>query len=293
MANYYETLGVDKKADEKQIRQGFRKQARKFHPDLNPGDKEAEEKFKRINEAYEVLSDPDSRRKYDRFGDRWKLAGRFDGPHAGRNDIRFEWGSGRRDRGGDPFGGIDDLMSQFGSGFGRRRGAATSTRRIEAPVTVSLEDAYAGAKFNVTIPTAGRERRIEVTVPPGVDTGSVVHVSLDSGYELFLNMTVTPHSRLTRKGADLYTDVRVPLGDAILGGELEVDSLKGKVRLKVPPESQNGQRIRLSGQGMPKLGDPDTKGDMYVTLRPVLPTGLTDEERELVERLRELRSKRS
>ena len=293
MASYYETLGVDKKADEKQIRQGFRKQARKFHPDLNPGDKEAEEKFKRINEAYEVLSDRDSRRKYDRFGDRWKQAGRFDARHPGRDDIRFEWGSGRRDRGGDRFGGIDDLMSQFGGGFGRRRGAATSARRIEAPITVSLEDAYAGAKFNVTITTEGRELRIEVTVPPGVDTGSVVHVSLDIGYELFLNVTVTPHSRLTRKGADLYTDVRVPLGDAILGGELEVDSLKGKVRLKVPPESQNGQRIRLAGQGMPKLGDPEIKGDMYVTLRPVLPTGLTDEERELVERLRKLRSKRS
>ncbi len=278
MASYYEILGVDRKADEKQVRQAFRKQARQFHPDLNPGDQEAEEKFKRVNEAYEVLSDPDSRRKYDRFGDRWKQADRFDRPP---------------DMGGDPFSGLDDLLSHFGGGFGRRSRRSASVRRMETPVTVSLEDAYAGARFNVTIPAGGGERRVEVKVPPGVDTGSVVHVSLDRGNQLFLNVTVTPHSRLTRKGADLYTDVRVPLEDAMLGGEVEVDSLKGKVRLKVPAESQNGQRIRLAGQGMPRLGSPDTRGDLYVTLRPVLPAGLTDEERELVERLRELRSKRS
>ena len=289
MPSYYEILGVDKRADEKQVRQAYRKQARQLHPDLNPGDKEAEEKFKRINEAYEVLSDPESRRRYDRFGSRWKEAGRFDGRRPRTGDVGVEWGFGRPGTGGDP---LDDLLSHFGGGLrGRPRGRA-SARRIEAPVTVSLEDAYAGAKFNVTIPAGGRDIRIEVTVPPGVDTGSVVHVSPDRANELFLNVTVSPHDRFTRKGADLYTDVLVPLEDAVLGGEVEVDLLKGKVRLKVPAESQNGQRIRLAGQGMPKLGVPESRGDLYVTLRPVLPESLTEEERGLIERLRELRSAR-
>lgn len=289
MLSYYDILAVDKQADEKQVRQAFRKQARQYHPDLNPGDKEAEEKFKRINEAYEVLSNPDSRRKYDRFGDRWKQADHLDGGYGSGESGSFEWGF---DQGGNSFGGLDDLLSQFDGGFGRRRGTIRPTRRMESPITVSLEQAYDGAVFNVTIPSRGRTRRIAVTVPPGVETGSVVHVSPDKGSELFLTVTVSPHGRFIRKGPNLHTDVRVSLEDAVLGGEVEVDSLKRKIHLKLPPESQNGQRIRLAGQGMPKLGSPETKGDLYVTLRPVLPTSLTQEERQLVERLRDLRSQR-
>ena len=286
MTSYYEILGISRSAGEKDIRRAFRRSARKFHPDLNPGDKDAEEKFKRINEAYEVLSDPDSRKKYDQHGGNWKHADQIEAQRRRGPGATFDWSTGDFDLSG---GGLDDLLSRFGGSSRRRR---DTVRRIEAPVEVTLEEAYAGTKRNVTIPSEDGERRIEVTIPPGVDTGSVVQISLDDRNRLLMNVTVLPHSRFERKGDDLYVDVQVPFEDAILGGEKVIQTLKRRVSMKVPPESQNGQRIRLAGQGMPKLGAADVTGDLYVTLRPTLPKNLTEEERELVKKLGELRSER-
>ena len=287
MADYYGVLGVPKNADEKEIRAAYRTLARKYHPDLNPGDEKAEARFKRINEAYELLSDAEDRKKYDKYGENWK--------HADQIEARS------RNRGGSPFGratygGVDDLFgsgpfSGFGDIFGTA-GRASGMSRIETSVEVSLEEAFAGTKRNITITAAGRERRIEVTIPPGVDTGSVVRVSPGEGQQLLLNIVVTPHRRLRRKGADLTIEVEVPFEEAILGGEVEVQTLKGRVRLKVPPESQNGQRVRLKGQGMPKLGSKNTRGDLYVAIRPVMPKDLTKEEKELFLKLKELRSEK-
>ena len=294
MANYYDILGVSKNASEKDIRQAYRKLARKHHPDINPGDKRAEAKFKQINEAYEVLSDSEKRKKYDRYGDQWKHADQFEAQH--RQGGPFEWTvrreGGDRGSGFDLFGGLEDLLTGFGGPGGRRRGATAAARRAELPITVTLEEALSGTKRHVTLTTDGKERRIEATIPPGVNTGSVVRISLEKGEELFIKVTVSPHARFTRKGADLYTEVEVPFEDAVLGGETEVQTLQGKVRLKVPPESQNGQKIRLGGQGMPKLRAPQTRGALYVTLRPKLPKDLTDEERELMSEFKELRSRR-
>ena len=176
MDSYYNTIGVPKNAGDKEIRKAFRKLARKYHPDLNPGDKEAENKFKRINEAYEVLSDSESRKKYDRYGENWK--------HADRIEAQY------RSSAGAPFdrtyrGGIEDLFESdtfagFGDLFGRRGRASTATR-IEGSVEVDLEEAYSGAKRQVTITSAGKDRRIEVSIPPGVDTGSVVRISPGKG----------------------------------------------------------------------------------------------------------------
>ena len=178
MANYYQLLGVSKDADEKQIRQAFRRLARKFHPDLNPGDAEAEAKFKEINEAYEVLSDSESRQKYDRYGDNWKNAEAYEN-RGGRG--QYAWGDGPSGTvSGFDFGSYGDISDLFGStlgGYGRRARAATASH-VDVAVSVSLEEAFTGAKRLVRVPTIGEERRIEVTIPPGVDTGSTVHIGI-------------------------------------------------------------------------------------------------------------------
>ena len=284
--SYYDILGVSKKADEKEIRQAFRRLARKHHPDLNPGNKKAEAKFKETNEAYEVLSDAENRKKYDRYGDNWKRADQIEAQYGAGAGEPFTWSSrgGRQQRtaGFDPFAGLEDLLG--------RHGRTATTTRIEGQVDVTLEEAFAGSKRNVTITSEGKDRRLEVTIPPGVDTGSAVRVSPGEGHELLLRVTVLPHKRFQRKGDDLSVEAPVPMEDAILGGEIEVQTLKGKVHLKVPAESQNGQRIRLAGQGMPRLGSKDTSGDLYVVLRPRMPRNLTAEERDLVGKLKEARS---
>ncbi len=295
MASYYDILGVSKDASDKEIRQAYRRLARKYHPDLNSGDKEAEEQFKKINESYEVLSDQGKRKKYDMYGDQWKHADQIEsqfGTGAGAPvDWSFRRGEPGDTLGADLFGGWEDLRSGFGLGSGRQ-GRTTTATHMQSQVSVTLEEALAGAKRLVTISRPSGGRRIEVSIPPGVDTGSTVRIRLGRGRDLFINVTVLPHPGFQRKGADLYTEVEVPLADAILGGEVAVKTLKGKVKMKVPAESQNGQRIRLSGQGMPTLGKPDVKGDLFVTLRPRLPKKLTEEERDLVRKLRETREQK-
>jgi curved DNA-binding protein len=291
--NFYDILGISKSADQKDIKQAFRRLARQYHPDLNPGDKEAERRFKEINEANEVLSDPDKRKKYDKYGDNWKYADRIEAQT--QNGAPFE---GTYSRGGrtadfdfETFGGFGDLFGDLGSVFGRGGRTATVTN-VDVPVTVMLEEAFSGAKRQVTIPSGLTERRIEVTIPPGVDTGSRVHISVDKDTQLFLKVTVSSHPRFERQGSDLYTDINVPFEDAILGGETEVQTLTGKLRLKVPPESQNGQKIRLAGQGMPRLNNPQSRGDLYAMVRPTLPRNLTDDERELLKKFQSSRSSR-
>lgn len=292
MADYYDILEVEKSADEKEIRQAFRRLARKYHPDLNPGDSGAEEKFKSINEAYEVLSESENRRKYDKYGENWRHADEIE---SQMGSSRFGWTRRQRRQGrttssdpaegfGDLFGGLDDLLG--------RGGRTATARRLETSVDVSLEEAFQGTKRNITISEAGKDRRIEVSIPAGVDTGSVVRITPGEGQELLLNITVTPHRRFKRNGADLETEVEVPLDVAILGGEVDVSTLTGTVRLKVPSESQNGQRIRLGGQGMKRRGKDETRGNLFVKLRPVMPKDLTDEEKELVRKLQALRSKK-
>ena len=275
--NYYQTLGIKRDASDKDVKQAFRGLARKYHPDVNPGDKASEAKFKEVNQAYEVLSDPEKRRKYDRFGQNWKYADQFPpgGFHSAGATVDFS------DLGG--FGSI------FGEMFGRRGGARTARRStVEVTAEVSLEEAYSGATRTVQLP-GSRGKRLEVQVPPGVDTGSRVHVTAGDT-ELYLVAKVASHRRFTRKGADLYLDLSLPLVDAVLGSEQEAPTIKGKVMLTVPPESQNGQMFRLKGQGMPHLGNPERRGDLFATLKIMLPTNLTEQERDLFGRLKEMRA---
>lgn len=296
MADYYRILNLKRDASDNDIRQAFRKLARQYHPDLNPGDEDAETKFKRINEAYEVLSKPDDRRKYDRYGDNWRQADRIEEQRQHYGGSPFDVSSSGRSRRrasqtDDAYINLEDLIGNLGdSSFGGYRGSVSRTVRTETSVTVSLEDAFRGSTFTATLAVKGRERRFEVNIPRGVDTGSVVQISPDSDTHLRFIVTVEPHNTFKRTGDDLQTDVEVPFEDAILGGEVQVNTIDEKrVWVTIPPESQTGQRIRLRGQGMPRLGSPQERGDLYVTVRPSLPKNLSEKEAALIREYRELR----
>jgi molecular chaperone DnaJ len=327
MANkdYYQILGVNRNASEKEIKQAYRRLARKHHPDLNPGDKSAEARFKEMNAAYEVLSNPEKRKKYDQFGDQWEYAEQF-AKAGGQQGMRWDAG-----RGGTTFeygdaSGLGDIFSSlFGdAGMGSRvRRGPQRGQDLESPVEVSLEEAYHGSKRVIQLQTTepctacggtGRvgnrvctmcggaggkavPRRLEVKIPPGVKDGSRIRMAGEgapgraggSKGDLYLVVRVLPHNVFERKGDDLYTDVSVPLATAILGGEVRLPTLDGNLSLKIPPETQNGKLFRLAGKGMPQLGNAN-HGSMFAKVNVVLPTNLTEEERRLFERLRSLRT---
>ena len=291
MADYYTVLGVQKGVDQKDIRQAFRRLARKYHPDLNQGDADAEARFKEINEAYEVLSDTDDRKKYDTYGDRWKQADEIEAQRRASRSAYDSMGGGRRGTRyteGDVFAGLEDIFGNVGTFHGGRFDSGTV--RSETSLTVSLNEAHSGTTVNANYTVRGRNRRFEVDIPPGVDNGSTVRVTPERGTEMLFRVTVTPDRRFRRDGIDLYTDAMVPFELVILGGEARVQTIDGRtIWVKIPDNSQNGQNIRLRGQGMPRLGSAENKGDMYVTLRPQLPETLTDEQRELIVKLQQSR----
>lgn len=319
--DFYAVLGVPRTASEKEIRQAYRRLARQYHPDVNPGDKAAEARFKEINAAYEVLSDPEKRRKYDRYGDQWQYADQIEEMqrrHGGARVFRFGDGQGVQFDIGDlgDLGGLGNIFESFfgGGRRGPRRGAS-----IEQRVEITLEEAFRGTTRTLQLaleeqcPTCGghgeiagatchvcqgqgavlKPRRIEVKIPAGVETGSRVRVAGEGQPgiaggprgDLYLTVQVRPHERFERKGADLYTEVEVPLTDAVLGAEAEVPTLTGKVALKVPPLTQNGKVFRLAHLGMPRLHGGD-RGHLYVRLKVRLPEKISEKERRLFEQLR-------
>ena len=298
--SYYDTLGVHQRASETEIRQAYRRLARKHHPDLNPGDKDAEARFKEINEAYGVLSDTKKRQQYDHFGDGWGPADQFARGH-GRPGARA---SSPEDMEGDPFFGIgpsrlDDILGQFMGGPASRRTTTNPNRRVmlEQSVEISLQEAFDGTTRVVQISGGprGGSRRLEGTIPPGVESDSRIRVRPDGigqEEELYLVVSVRPDPRFDRRGSDLYTSVEIPLMDAILGGEVKVPTLKETIALKIPPDTQNGGSFRLSGKGMPSLGSTQTRGSLYVTVQVNLPSQLSERERELFEELKAIRDKK-
>jgi curved DNA-binding protein len=300
--DYYKTLGVDRGASAEEIKKAYRKLARQYHPDINPGNKDAESKFKAINEAYEVLSDKDKREKYDRFGRDWQ---RYQQGAGG-----FDWGSA----GGSPFnsngganGGGADFSDFFETLFGGRgRGAPNGSggfrmdgQDVEHEAEISLEEAFSGTERSVQFHTPnGQPRSITVKIPPGVDNGSRVRVAGEGGPgmgggkrgDLYLVIKVAPHNRYERRGDDLHVKAQTDIYTMLLGGDTRVPVMGGKtLTLNVPAGTQNGKVFRVSGQGMPRLRAPTTRGDLFVTLDALLPTTLSTKERELVEELRGLR----
>lgn len=314
--DYYKVLGVDKNATKEEITQAFRKLARKYHPDVNPENKAAEEKFKEINEAHEVLSDPEKRKKYDQFGAQWQQYTR-----GGGRPEDFDWaqwgaqpgagGAYTRSVSPEEFqqmfgGGLGGFSDFFETLFGMSGGTSQSMgsfeevfaprrarpRDSEHTVQVTLEEA-----FNGTTRTLQWEdgRRIEAKIPPGVHSGSRVRLkgqgegrlSPASG-DLYLKVDVTTHPVYRREGDDLRMTIPIDLYTAILGGEVEVAAIDKKVKLTIPPETQNGKAFRLSGLGMPRLRGPKQRGDLYVSVDVQLPRNLTQEQRSLFEQLSRL-----
>jgi DnaJ-class molecular chaperone len=324
--DYYAILGVTKTSAEKEIKQSYRKLARKHHPDVNPGDKNAESRFKEINEAYEVLGDPGKRKKYDELGSNWRQYEQAQraggGGGAGSPFDAGQWTAGGGQGGyrtmtpdemRDLFGNEDpfsDFFRTFFSGGdpepGRRSGRSARAPRprqgrdVEQPIELSLEDAYHGSTRRLAITQDGGARTVDVRIPPGVGQGSRVRVvgegeqgtSGAASGDLYLRVHLTPDSRFERKGHDLYAKVRVPVTTAVLGGEAEVPALGAKpVRLKIPPMTQNGQVFRLKRHGMPIAGKSGHHGDLYATVEVELPRQLTPEQRvhyEALEKLRDL-----
>ena len=318
--DYYSTLGVAKAATPKEIKQAFRKLARQHHPDVNPGDKAAEAKFKELNEANEVLSDPDKRRKYDELGANWRMyeqagsaagagspQGARHGPFGGgpggahtltEEELREMFG------GGNPFSdffqtffGGADPSGEARRGRGGRSRPVRQGRDVEQEIELRMEDAFRGATRRLSIKHDGQARTVDVRIPAGVGDGSRVRVTGEGEHgtggagsgDLYLRIRLAPHARFERKGKDLYVRVPVPVTTAVLGGEAEVPTLGDKpVRLKVPPMTQNAQVFRLKGHGMPTTGKPDQTGDLYATIDVQMPRELTPEQREHFEALQKL-----
>jgi curved DNA-binding protein len=319
--DYYATLGVGKTATDKEIKQAYRKLARKHHPDVNPGDKSAEARFKEINEAYEVLGDPDKRRKYDELGSNWRMyeqAQQQGAPFGGQGGFGGEGGAWTINMGGpggyrtmseeemrDMFGTENPFSDFFNVFFGaggaaepRGRGGraprSQKGRDIEHEVELTLEEAYHGATRRIAIKQGGHARTVDVRIPPGVKDGSRVraHGEGEAGAnggaagDLFLRVKIRPHPIFERRGDDLHTKVGVPVTTAVLGGEAQVPTIAGSVRLKVPETTQPGQVFRLKGHGMPIIGQPDGHGDLYATIDVQLPRSLTKDQRTHYEALR-------
>jgi curved DNA-binding protein len=320
--DYYSTLGVAKTATAKELKQAYRKLARKHHPDVNQGDKGgADAKIKEINEAYEVLGDPEKRKKYDELGANWRQyeqAGAGGGP-GGQPGGAWNVRSGGQPGGfrtmtpeemqemfgdGDPFS--DFFHTFFGGGGGaqerggRGRGARSRARKgrdVEQEIELTLEDAYHGTTRRFTLVYEGNERSVDVRIPAGVSDGSRVRIAgegeqgsggAESG-DLYLRIRIGPNPTYERKGRDLYMRVAIPLTTAVLGGEVEVRTLGGKtLRLRVPPTTQQGQVFRLKGHGMPVVGKPTEFGDLYATADVQLPRQLTPEQQTHFEALQKL-----
>jgi DnaJ-class molecular chaperone len=326
--DYYATLGVSKSAPDKEIKQAYRKLARKHHPDVNPGDKAAESKFKEINEAYEVLGDPEKRKKYDELGANWRMyeqAAAQGGPNpfaGGGWNVNFGGGGGQggfrtmtQEEMEELFGGgagegpfSDFFTTFFGGGFGgdqreprgtRGRARHRQGRDIEHEMELTLEDAYHGTTRRLSLTHGGHARTVDVRIPAGVSDGSRVRVPGEgemgqggaASGNLYLRIRLAPHPIFERKGRDLYVKVPVPVTTAVLGGEAEVPTLSGRpARLRIPPTTQNGQLFRLKGFGMPSVSKTEEKGDAFARVEIQLPTELTPAVREHYEALARLQN---
>jgi DnaJ-class molecular chaperone len=314
--DYYATLGVAKTATEKEIKQAYRKLARKLHPDVNPGDKKAEQQFKEINEAYEVLGDPEKRKKYDELGANWRMYEQAQQAYGAPDGGVGGWTVHVGGEGGQTFtaeefeqafGGADSPFSDFfrtffGGAEPRTRSGRTAPRKrpgrdIEQEITLTLEEAFLGTRKRLAIKIGGHTRTVEVRIPPGVKDGARLRVAGEgetgsggaAAGDLFLRIHLEPHPRFERRGQDLHATVQVPLLTAILGGEAEVPTLGGKaLRLKIPEATQNGQVFRLRGHGMPATGRTGDTGDLYATIEVQLPRTLSPDARRHYEALAQL-----
>lgn len=291
--DYYSILGVRRDAPAKEIKQAYRKLARKYHPDVNPGDAAAEQKFKEISEAYTALENPESRKKYDQFGHHAFTSGFDTAFSRGSGSSGFHTGNLR-----DFFNSRGGFAESFGTVFedffgGSQERTQTSSHRgqdLEHTVEISFEDAILGATIQVQVPRPdGRGERLHVKIPAGVDTGSKVRLTSKGeggkyggrAGDLYIVTRVRPHAYFTRQGSDIMCEVPVTLAEVMLGGKIDVPSIDGRTTMTVPAGTQNGRTFRLRGKGAPHLKG-GGQGDQYVKVHVVLPEKLDERSRELI-----------
>ncbi len=300
--DYYKTLGVPKNASADDIKKAYRKLARKLHPDVNPNDKEAHKKFQQINEANEVLSDPEKRKKYDQYGENWKHAdqyekarqqqgqqgGGFGGFGGGFGGSEYTYSSG------DEGDFSDFFESLFGGARGRRTQAKYRGQDYNAELQLNLTDAYTTHKQTITV----NGKNVRITIPAGVENGQQIKLK---GYgspgqnggpngDLFITFNIINDTNLKREGNDLYKTEDIDLYTALLGGDKTIETMSGKIKLKVNPETQNGTKVRLKGKGFPVYKKEGQFGDLYITWNIKLPTNLSAKQKELFTELSKLSS---
>lgn len=287
--DYYKILGVDKTATDEDIKKAYRKLARKLHPDLNPTDKDAHKKFQEVNEANEVLSDADKRKKYDQYGKDWQHADQFEQQRKNQRHSAFEGGQQFQGEGDSDFSNFFESM--FG-GSGRSRQTKFRGQDYNAELKLNLTDALETHQQTLTV----NGKNIRITIPAGIENGQVIKlkghgaagVNGGPAGDLFITFSISNHPNFKRSGNDLFTTVPIDLYTAMLGGETTIDTLKGKVKLKVNAETQYGTKIRLKGKGFPVYKKEGEAGDLYVTYEIKLPSKLTEQQKNLFTELRKL-----
>ena len=290
--DYYKILGIEKKSTENDIKKAYRKLARKYHPDLNPDDKEAEKKFKEINEANEVLSNTENRKKYDKYGKDWQHADEFE---KAKKQQQSQRGYQKQSSGDFSNGDYSDFFeSMFGGARSRSGNVQYRGQDYNAELQLNLKDVYTAHKRTLTI----NGKKIRLTIPAGVKNGQVIKIKgqggkgLNSGPngDLLIRFSIENHSKFKRDNNNLVSTIDIDLYSALLGGDITADTFDGKVKLKVKPETQNGTKVKLKGKGFPVYKKEGEFGDLYITYNVILPTKLTAKEKELFNQLINLRS---
>ena len=293
--DYYKTLGILKTATESDIKKAYRKLARKYHPDLNPNDKEAEQKFKEANEANEVLSNAENRKKYDEYGEHWQHAEEYE---KAKQQEQYQRSAGNQHGGSYS---EEDYSDFFGSMFGGRGQSSQGRSQhvkfkgqdFNAQLQLNLNDVYTTDKRTLTV----NNKNIRITIPAGIENGQIIKIKGYGGKgvnngpngDLYIEFSILNNTAFQRDGNNLYVSVDLDLYKALLGGEIMVNTFDGKVKLTVKPETQNGTKVKLKGKGFPKYKKEGQFGDLYVTYNIKTPTKLTEKEKELFTELSKLR----
>ncbi len=295
--DYYQTLGIPKNASDKDIKSAYRKLARKYHPDLNPNDAEANKKFQQLNEANEVLSDPEKRKKYDQYGENWQRGEEYAEYERQQKQNRQQHGaySGAHASSFEGFGGddfSDFFQSMFGQGAGSSGGRQAKYRGQDYNAELQLTLKAVAETHKQTLTVNGKN--IRITIPAGVENGQTIKIAGHGGPgvnggpagDLYIAFSIANDTNFKRDGSDLYGTVKLDLYTAVLGGEVTVDTLNGKVKIKVKSETQNGTKVKLKGKGMPVYKKENEFGDLYITYDINIPTNLTEKQKKLFEELR-------
>lgn len=294
--DYYQTLGVNKHATADEIKKAYRKLARKYHPDVNPNDSEAHKKFQQINEANEVLSDPEKRKKYDAYGENWQHADAYENARRQQSQGQSQNWQDYTYSGGQHEGDFSDFFESLFGGSARRGGSRREVKfrgqDYNAELHLSLREAYHTHKQTLTV----NGKNVRITIPAGVENGQVIKLKGYGGEgvnggpsgDLYITFVITDDSKFKRVGNDLYATEEIDLYTAVLGGEITIETLSGKVKLKINAGTQNGSKIRLKAKGFPVYKKEGEFGDLYITYNVKLPTHLTEEQRKLFEQLSKL-----